>query len=1157
MDTPTPTAPTAADPPAAVEIPVRPPRRRRVLLWLTLIFVGFLLLIGFVIYTQRLSLVERAFRGALADRGLEAELEVESFDTRALVLRDVRLRENGQDVLSAARIRATYNFREALGGRIRSAEVERARIRIGLDEDFRIVDGWLQPSGEGPGPTLPSEGVSLADSTIDLRTPYGNLEIAVEGRAESPETFTLALATKDAAIAYADIAATLTGTGTLSRAGGGPIAVRGTFTAPRLSAPDTLLEDVAVELDHAFDPEARSVAGTLRLQAPSGTLMGGSTTDLRLLADPAVDLASRTASGGFTLTAATYTRPEGEASDVRLAASPAFGLDFSDGLVPSGPVELSIRDLTAAGLTAGDLRIEADLASARNGTARIRAGRAGLLADRARALAEALTADRVLAVAPLTRDFAPGLTDTLAATLRGGALDGRIAYTLDTTRTVMLLDPLTLRGAQTLRLAPVGDLPAYTHYPDAGQMELRLAASLSGPRALRVRNVQFDAISANGLVPDAVQRLSAEITTEAWEARTPDGRATTLAPTTAAIRYTPDSTAVVGAVAFTGDTPAGYIEGLAAQGRLNVTPGEAIALTFAPDAPITFDRLTLPSGGRVEAFSGELLSTAPVYTGPPESAFIAADLGDVAFDYLFELADGTPEAMRITLADLAAQGQVNGRVQDWALEFSDARLTSDTFIGQGTVATTAEGVASARLDPDAPLAFTFDSPAIQAETALGRATDMPVSLDGTLQDFEVAFGPGRLRSADERLPPARVEGTAVFRDGEWVGQSTTTLIDTPTEPLEVDFQFRDGAGVAEIVFEALRFDPDGGLQPQDYVPALRGKISRVSGPVNGRLTLRFGVGRPLESSGFVELDGLDLGTAPGPVTGLRTRVEFDSLLPMQTSGLQTLFVQRFDPGLPLENGEIVYELLPDGIRIHAATWPLGDGEVRLEPLTWTYAAKVNRAVLVVDGVSLQAFLENYGQENLQATGSLQGRLPVEIRGVNVEVIDGRIEVPDGGRIRYESPQTDTVSAQEETTAFAFDLLRDFRYQSLGLSLNGPLDGEVTVDTRFVGSVPGGRPLPRVPKWLKLDNDLLVEFDIAITGELFNILRNLNPGNILNRVKLQSLEPGDILPADLLLDESGPARAAPPEEPESPDPTEPDSPIQEPPGPLMPGSAADP
>jgi len=187
---------------------------------------------------------------------------------------------------------------------------------------------------------------------------------------------------------------------------------------------------------------------------------------------------------------------------------------------------------------------------------------------------------------------------------------------------------------------------------------------------------------------------------------------------------------------------------------------------------------------------------------------------------------------------------------------------------------------------------------------------------------------------------------------------------------------------------------------------------------------------------------MDLGILAGPITGLNTSIEFTSFFPLETSGRQTVQVSSFDPGFPLANGEIEFELLPGKMKIHRAEWPFADGMIYIEPLIWDFSGASNKAVLVLDKVSIQDMVERAKDSKFEITGAVSGRLPITVSGVNVIVEDGKLSVPGGGVIRFTHAGTDLAGAQNRAAGIAFDALKNFEYQTLEADINGPLDGVI-------------------------------------------------------------------------------------------------------------------
>ena len=146
----------------------------------------------------------------------------------------------------------------------------------------------------------------------------------------------------------------------------------------------------------------------------------------------------------------------------------------------------------------------------------------------------------------------------------------------------------------------------------------------------------------------------------------------------------------------------------------------------------------------------------------------------------------------------------------------------------------------------------------------------------------------------------------------------------------MSYRFKDGAGTAQVDIPELVFTPNG-LQPQSLVKTLRGKIAEVDGTVSAKINLAFAAGQPLQSSGSAQLKSLSFGTLPGPLSGVSTELQFSSFFPLQSQGRQTLTVASFDPGFPLETGVIEFEMIPDGVKVYSARWPLGGGAISLQP----------------------------------------------------------------------------------------------------------------------------------------------------------------------------------------------------------------------------------
>ncbi|MEL7231802.1 MAG: YdbH domain-containing protein, partial [Pseudomonadota bacterium] len=187
----------------------------------------------------------------------------------------------------------------------------------------------------------------------------------------------------------------------------------------------------------------------------------------------------------------------------------------------------------------------------------------------------------------------------------------------------------------------------------------------------------------------------------------------------------------------------------------------------------------------------------------------------------------------------------------------------------------------------------------------------------------------------------------------------------------------------------------------------------------------------------------------------------------------------FDPGIPLRDGRFLYALVENGVQVIDAAWPLGEGQITIDPFTWAYSAAENQVILRVSGVEVGEFLKDFGEGRLSATGTLEGRIPVIVRGIEVLVQGGRLDVPGGGLIRYRGDDALIEKIPNQYAADAIKALEDFKYDSLFAEIDGPLGGEIKVGLAFTGN----------------NKDVLFgvpfAFDMSVEGELFNIARSFN------------------------------------------------------------------
>lgn len=303
----------------------------------------------------------------------------------------------------------------------------------------------------------------------------------------------------------------------------------------------------------------------------------------------------------------------------------------------------------------------------------------------------------------------------------------------------------------------------------------------------------------------------------------------------------------------------------------------------------------------------------------------------------------------------------------------------------------------------------------------------------------------------EPLPARNV--TLRLANGAITASGTLSAPDGQAKIADVVIAHRlgDGTGHADLTVPGLTFGPK--LQPTALTPLTRGVVADVKGMIAGSGRIDW-TPRGVTSSGIFRTDRIDLAAAFGPVSGLKGDLHFTDLLALESAPGQTATVAVINPGVPVENGVIRYRLLQGPkVQVESAVWPFAGGTLALEPTLLDYSRPVEkRLTFTVTGLEAADFLRSFDYKNLAATGTFDGTLPMifDERGGRIE--NGTLTARAGGTLAY----VGEVSQEDLGTwgNLAFDALKSLKYRQLGLTLNGPLEGEMVTIAKFGGVAQG-------------------------------------------------------------------------------------------------------
>jgi hypothetical protein len=267
----------------------------------------------------------------------------------------------------------------------------------------------------------------------------------------------------------------------------------------------------------------------------------------------------------------------------------------------------------------------------------------------------------------------------------------------------------------------------------------------------------------------------------------------------------------------------------------------------------------------------------------------------------------------------------------------------------------------------------------------------------------------------------------------------------------IEHQLSSGAGHADLNVPGLAFGPN--FQPDEITRLTEGVVALVNGTVSGHGRIDWTATGHVTSTGDFSTANLDLAAPFGPVTGLSGNVHFNDLLGLQTPPGQKLTVRSINPGILVENGVITYQLLPNQlVKIERGEWPFMGGRLILHETVLNFAhPTAKRLTFEVVGFDAKQFVDSLGFAGLEISGTFDGVLPMIFDENGGRIVGGRLDSrPAGGEFKY----TGTKPKAGMMAGAVFELLRDLKYRSMIVRLDGDLAGEfatrITIDQISLG-----------------------------------------------------------------------------------------------------------
>jgi hypothetical protein len=273
-------------------------------------------------------------------------------------------------------------------------------------------------------------------------------------------------------------------------------------------------------------------------------------------------------------------------------------------------------------------------------------------------------------------------------------------------------------------------------------------------------------------------------------------------------------------------------------------------------------------------------------------------------------------------------------------------------------------------------------------------------------------------------------------------------------------------------------------------------MQALQGRVSGQADLQWNADG-FDGKGNLVLQNLSFRREGMQLEGIDVNLALDHLAPLRSLSGQQLKIRRVGAGVDMTNIDVTFQLdAPEGIvRLMAdalAMETLG-GRITAQDATIIPTEGDAALRLNVANLNLSTLINEIGFEELQAEGRLNGVLPVRMEDGGVAISGAELVAQGTGRIQFRSPDSrQALASGGEPVKLMFDALEDFRYDTLRMTIDKPIQG----DTRIFLQLNGRNPAV-------LDGQVF-HLNINLTGNADPILTALAEGQRLRNQVMQPL-----------------------------------------------------
>jgi len=292
-----------------------------------------------------------------------------------------------------------------------------------------------------------------------------------------------------------------------------------------------------------------------------------------------------------------------------------------------------------------------------------------------------------------------------------------------------------------------------------------------------------------------------------------------------------------------------------------------------------------------------------------------------------------------------------------------------------------------------------------------------------------------------------------------------------------------GVGKARLALGPVVFAP-GVLQPQDFAPSLYRTLLETIGAAKTEAEFAWDESGMRREFARLDMSVDKLRTSEITVENMATDFSLRQVFSPRSAGPQEVRIGRLDVGVPLTLGVLgVNVVATDLIEVEIKHFELFGGVISSQKLSIDPTAEAFDAALDVRDIDLASILAFAEFGELNATGRLEGRLPLSYRNGELRIHDGLLQTgAGGGRLVYKPREIDAALKEaDRSSRLALEALANFAYEIITIRINETEAEELRLDIFIKG------------KSLDVFGGLPIEFNIVIEGPIRQIIEeNLAP-----------------------------------------------------------------